>query len=116
MALTLFAIHDKLLEYYGPQHWWPADSPFEVMVGAVLVQSTAWRNVEHAIGNLKESDALSPASIREMNRETLEPLIRPSGFFRVKARRLTALCDYLGECYSDSIEAMSEQPTGRTAM
>lgn len=81
------------------------------MVGAVLVQSTAWRNAEHAIGNLKESDALSPAAIREMSRETLEKLIRPSGFYRVKARRLTALCEYLGERYSDSIEAMRERPT-----
>jgi len=81
------------------------------MVGAVLVQSTAWRNVEHAIGNLKESDVLSPAAIRELTLERLESLIRPSGFYRVKARRLTALCEYLGERYSDSIEAMRERPT-----
>ncbi len=80
-------------------------------MGAVLVQSTAWRNVEHAIANLKASDSLSPAAIRDMGLDTLEQLIRPSGFYRVKARRLRALCDYLGERYSDSIEVMSERPT-----
>ena len=111
MALPLSDIYEKLLEHHGPQQWWPADSPFEVMVGAVLVQSTAWRNVEHAIGNLKSSDSMSPAAIREMGLETLEQLIRPSGFYRVKARRLRALCEYLGDRFSDSIVLMGERPT-----
>ena len=111
MSLPLAEIYDRLLEHYGPQHWWPADSPFEVMVGAVLVQSTAWRNVEHALDNLKEADALSPATIRDMNLDTLELLIRPSGFYRVKARRLKALCDFLGDHYADSIRLMDEQTT-----
>ncbi len=112
MALLLSDIYERLLEHYGPQHWWPADSPFEVMVGAVLVQSTAWRNVEHAIGNLKAAGSMSPAAIRDMSHESLEQLVRPSGFYRVKARRLRSLCEYLGESYLDSIEAMSDRPTG----
>ena len=112
MSLPIPDIYDALLELYGPQNWWPADSPFEVMAGAVLVQSTAWRNVEHAIGNLRSSDSLSPAAIRGMSIDALEQLVRPSGFYRVKARRLRALCEYLGERYVDSIEAMNERPTG----
>ena len=111
MSLPLSDIYDTLIDHYGPQEWWPADSPFEVMVGAVLVQSTAWRNVEHAIGNLKASNSMSPAAIRDMSLEKLEELVRPSGFFRVKARRLTALCEFLGERYSDSIVRMGERPT-----
>ena len=108
---SLMCTYERLLEHYGPQEWWPADSPFEVMVGAVLVQSTAWRNVEHAISNLKASDSMSPAAIRDMNVNTLEQLVRPSGFFRVKARRLKSFCEYLGERYSDSIGQMDERPT-----
>ena len=103
MPPPLTDIYERLLDHYGPQYWWPAESPFEVMAGAVLVQSTAWRNVEHAIDNLKASDSLHPDAIRSMGLDKLERLIRPSGFFRVKARRLRALCDYLGDRYSDSI-------------
>ena len=104
-------VYSKLLEHHGPQHWWPANSPFEVMVGAVLVQSTAWRNVEHALDNLKAADSLCPAAIRAMDLDTLESLIRPSGFYRVKARRLKALCDFVGDFYADSISLMDEQTT-----
>ena len=112
MTLPISGLYDRLLEYYGPQHWWPADSPFEVMVGAVLVQSTAWRNVEYAIDNLKTAGSMSPAAIRDMSHEALEQLVRPSGFYRVKARRLRSLCEYLGESFADSIEAMNGRPTG----
>ncbi len=112
MPPPLSEIYDRLHTHYGPQNWWPADSAFEVMVGAVLVQSTAWRNVEYAIDNLKASDSLSPAAIREMRIDTLEELVRPSGFYRVKARRLLALCEFLGDQYSDSITIMNERPTG----
>ena len=111
MPPSLTEIYERLLDHHGPQHWWPANSPFEVMVGAVLVQSTAWRNVEHAIANLKAADSMSPAAIRDMSSDRLEGVIRPSGFFRVKAKRLRALCDYLGDRYSDSIRHMAERPT-----
>ena len=111
MPLPIPHIYDKLLDHYGPQSWWPADSPFEVMVGAILVQSTAWRNVERAIANLKSADSLSPAAIRDMSLHTLEELIRPSGFYRVKAKRLRTLCEYLGDRCADSIELMERRPT-----
>ena len=109
--VTLAETYHRLLEQHGPQHWWPADSPFEVMVGALLVQSTAWVNVEKAIGNLKVSHSLSPAAIRRLSIDELETLIRPSGFFRGKARKLKALCEYLGEKHADDIEAMAEMTT-----
>ena len=99
-------IFNRLLSRYGSQHWWPADTPFEVMVGAVLTQATAWTNVERAIGRLKEADALSPAAMRALDAETLAGLIYSSGFYNVKAVRLKALAHYLGDAYDDDIEAM----------
>ena len=109
--VALNEVHDRLLEQHGPQNWWPADSPFEVMVGAVLVQSTAWANAVKAIDNLKSAHALSPAAIRRVSIDELEEFVRPSGFFRGKARRLKALCEYLGEKHSDDIDAMTVRPT-----
>ncbi len=102
----LLSIHDRMLAYYGRQHWWPADTPFEMMVGAVLTQATAWTNVELAIGRLKEADALSPAAIRGMEPDKLASLIYSSGFYNAKAQRLKALVEYLGDPYEDDIAAM----------
>jgi endonuclease-3 related protein len=87
----------RLLAAYGPQHWWPADEPFEVMVGAVLTQSTAWTNVAMAIANLKAAKALSAMAMRRLNADALGALIRPSGYYHVKTRRLKALVEWLGE-------------------
>ena len=102
----ILSIHDLMLTYYGRQHWWPADTPFEMMVGAVLTQATAWTNVELAIGRLKEADALSPAAIRGMEPDKLASLIYSSGFYNAKAQRLKALVEYLGDTYEDDIAAM----------
>lgn len=88
-------VHDRLLAAFGPQHWWPGDTPFEVMVGAVLTQNTAWSNVERAIASLKAARALSCAAILARPQAEVAELIRPAGFFNVKARRLQALCDFL---------------------
>ena len=99
-------IYDRLYARYGRQNWWPADTPFEVMVGAVLTQATSWTNVERAIARLKEEDALSPAAIRAMDAETLAKLIYSSGFYNAKAIRLKALVRYMGDAYDDDIEAM----------
>lgn len=84
----LLKIYEKLLGHFGPQAWWPADSPFEVMVGAILTQNTNWKNVEKAIANLKRKKLLRPVSILEIANSKLEKLIRPAGFFRQKAKRL----------------------------
>lgn len=84
-----------LAAHYGPQHWWPGDTPFEVMVGAVLTQNTAWGNVEKAIDRLRRADALGCPAILARSETELAELIRPAGFYRVKARRLGALCAFL---------------------
>lgn len=94
-AQAWLRVHDTLLAAFGPQHWWPGETPFEVMVGAVLTQNTAWSNVEKAIANLKAAEALSCPALLAMEAGALIELIRPAGFFNVKARRLRALCDFL---------------------
>lgn len=88
-------IHDRLLAHWGPQRWWPGETPFEVMVGAVLTQNTAWTNVEKAIAQLKAAHALSCQALLRLAPAALADLIRPAGYFNVKARRLQALCQFL---------------------
>ena len=84
----LMELYQTLLKWYGALHWWPADTPLEVCVGAILTQNTNWGNVEKAIGNLKREGLLSVDALREIDRERLAELIRPSGFFNVKSARL----------------------------
>jgi endonuclease-3 related protein len=84
-----------LFERYGLQHWWPGDSVFEIMVGAVLTQNTGWSNVERAIGNLKSNGLLDPQAILQVDPDALAGLLRPAGYFNVKAKRLRALCEFL---------------------
>ncbi|MEJ2529135.1 MAG: endonuclease III domain-containing protein [Gammaproteobacteria bacterium] len=86
---------DLLLTTYGEQGWWPGETPFEVMLGAILTQNTAWSNVEKAIANLKQANLLSPGSILEVSQERLADLIRPSGYFNIKASRLKNFCSFL---------------------
>lgn len=88
MRERLMRYYNSLLCRFGPQSWWPADSPYEVVVGAILTQNTNWKNVEKAISNLKRARALSPRKILRMQKPRLEMLIRPSGFYRQKAERL----------------------------
>jgi endonuclease-3 related protein len=91
----LRSLYRRLLAAYGPQHWWPAETPFEVMVGAVLTQNTAWTNVERAIGNLRSAARLSPEGVLGMSPDELARCLRPSGYFNVKADRLRAFCSAL---------------------
>lgn len=94
-ARRLRAVYRRLLAAYGPQGWWPADDgPFEVMVGAVLTQNTAWSNVERAIANLRAAGALDAEVLARAPRERLARWIRPAGYFNVKARRLQAFCRF----------------------
>ena len=99
-------VYKRLLDAFGPQHWWPAQSPFEVMVGAVLVQNTSWNNVIKAIENLRQADLLEPHALAAVAAEELEELIRPAGYFRIKARRLHNLIAFLVDRYDGSMEAM----------
>jgi len=106
----LTTVYRRLLAAFGPQHWWPGETPFEVMVGAVLTQNTNWQNVERAIRNLRQADLLDPHALAGVPVEELEELIRPAGYFRVKARRLRSLLDFLIERYDGSLEAMFQTP------
>jgi endonuclease-3 related protein len=91
-SARLAAVYRVLYGTYGPQHWWPGDSPFEVMVGAVLTQNTAWSNVERALARLTERIPLTAEAILALGHEALAEAIRPAGYFNVKARRLRAFC------------------------
>lgn len=90
-------VFEVLADHFGPRHWWPADSPFEVVIGAILTQNTAWRNVEYALAQLRAATPLSPAGLQTLGREALEERIRPAGFFRQKAERLQLFARYLLE-------------------
>ncbi len=104
----LLGLFDSLMLAYGHQHWWPADSRFEVMVGAVLTQNTAWVNVEKAIANLRAADVLSAEKLLTMSPSALAGLIRPSGYYNIKAQRLRNLCLALLEAGGESsLEALS---------
>jgi endonuclease-3 related protein len=93
--LAIDELYRLLLKEYGPQHWWPAQSIFEIFAGAILTQNTAWRNVERALDNLKQAGALSPDQILAMRPHALSELLRPSGCYNVKTRRLRAMCTWL---------------------
>ncbi len=99
-----------MLARFGPRHWWPADTPFEVMVGAVLTQNTAWTNVEKAIRNIKAAGAFTLEKLNNAPEETLAQWIRPSGYFNLKAKRLKALTRFLSDTYGGNLEKMAEMP------
>ena len=110
MRVVLKEVYQRLLDAFGPQNWWPGNTHFEMMVGAILVQNTNWQNVERAIGNLREADLLDPHALNDVPEEELEELIRPAGYYRVKARRLRSLLQFLVERYNGSIETMFGSP------
>jgi endonuclease III related protein len=103
--------YNSLFAAFGPQHWWPGRTPFEIIVGAILAQNTSWTNVERAIANLRGARLLSPAAIDRVGVGELERLIRPSGYFRQKARKLKAFCDFLRLEYQGSLPRMFGTPT-----
>jgi endonuclease-3 related protein len=106
-------IHDvfrRLLEAFGPQHWWPAETTLEVIVGAILTQNTAWRNVEAAISQLRQADLLSPDGILEVPEAQLKELIRSSGYYNQKSRRLKIFFEHLASRWDGNLEAFLSQP------
>jgi endonuclease-3 related protein len=110
---NILAFYRSLLSRYGPQNWWPAQSRFEVIVGAYLTQNTNWTNVEKAMQNLRRARALSLSAMRELPLSKLQRLIRPSGYFRQKALRLKNFIRYLDARYSGSLDRMFSQPTAQ---
>ena len=107
----VYEIYDMLLNHFGPQGWWPGDTPFEVMVGAVLTQNTNWVNVTKAIGNLKRESLLSFNKMHDLPVELLAEKIKPAGYFNLKARRLKNLLNFISEEYFGSIKDMFGEDT-----
>ncbi len=106
----LLRLYDALLRRFGPQGWWPARSTFEVVVGAILAQGTAWVNVEHAIARLRRARALRPAALARLPARRLAALVRASGFFRVKAERLRAFLRHLARHHGGDLRRLLRQP------
>jgi endonuclease-3 related protein len=106
-------IYRRLSRHFGPMHWWPGDTPFEVCIGAILTQNTAWTNVTRAIDSLREEGLLRPRALRAVPPKRLEDLLRPTGYFRVKARRLRAFLDFLFARYRGSLTRMFRTPRGQ---
>lgn len=108
----LLAVYEALRGFYGHQQWWPGETPFEVIVGAILTQNTAWANVEKAIGRLKQSGVLTPRRMREIPLRKLAALIRPSGYYNIKARRIKSFIRFLFETFDGNLNNMFSTETG----
>lgn len=102
----LLTIYEKLNAHFGNLHWWPGDSPFEVIVGAILTQNTAWRNVETAIWQLKSKNLLYPEGILKIDDNSLSNLIRPAGYYNIKTRRLKSFVRFLYDEYNGDLDVM----------
>jgi len=110
LAARLQDFYDRMSGHYGPTHWWPGDTDFEIAIGAILTQNTAWTNVEKAIVNLKAARLLSPKNMLEASGEVLETALRPSGYFRQKAKRVRLFCEHLIAHHGGSLRRMSARP------
>ncbi|MCU4137919.1 MAG: 3-Methyladenine DNA glycosylase [Thermodesulfobacteria bacterium] len=106
IANILNDIYEKLYTYFGPQNWWPADTPFEVCVGAILTQNASWKNVKKAIENLKKKNLLDPFKLYDIPLNTLAQIIKPSGFYNIKAKRLKDFVKFLVEKYKGNLEEL----------
>ncbi|MBI5183104.1 MAG: endonuclease III domain-containing protein [Nitrospinae bacterium] len=102
----LLNIYSDLLGHFGQQKWWPAETRFEVCVGAILTQNTAWQNVEKAIANLKKEGVLNPQRLREVSIDKLAQLIIPSGYYNIKAKRLKEFVGFLCDRYNGDLDMM----------
>jgi endonuclease-3 related protein len=108
---TLTEIYDLLYDAFGPQHWWPGDTPFEVVVGAILTQNTSWANVAKAIANLKSASHLTPERLHRIDSSSLAGLIRPAGYYNIKAKRVKCFVDWLFDNYDGRLEKLESVTT-----
>lgn len=106
----LLDLYKRLHEAFGPRHWWPADSVFEVVVGAILTQNTAWRNVTKAIANLKTSHVLTPLDMYQLPVQDLANLIRPAGYYNIKAQRLKHFMEFLFQQAGGDLKRLLARP------
>jgi endonuclease III related protein len=102
---------NSLFTALGPQHWWPGKTQFEVIVGAILTQNTSWQNVELALANLRGAGVFTPTAAAKVHIRSLQALIRPSGYFRQKARALKAFVQFLQAQHRGSLKRMFATPT-----
>jgi len=108
---VVLRMYDELFRTYGPQHWWPGETPLEVITGAILTQNTAWGNVERAIRNLKRARLLSVKGLAGTSQRRLARLIRPSGYFNQKAVKLRAFINLLRDEYGGRLRRMDRERT-----
>lgn len=106
----LLSIYHSLLNRFGPQEWWPADSEFEVIVGAILTQATGWVNVEKAVSNLKKERLMSPEKIRKATLSRISRIIKPALYHNVKAKKLKAFMEFLHQNYNSNLNLLFNQP------
>lgn len=112
MPEKLALMYKKLYASFGPQRWWPGETPFEVAVGAILTQNTNWSNVEKALANLKKDGLLNPSVLHGMSHDRLASLIRPAGYFNIKAKRLKNFISFLINEYHGSMSGMKREDLG----
>lgn len=110
---TLGRIYRRLFSTFGPRHWWPGETPFEVAVGALLTQNTAWTNAHRAVLELKRNGLLQPFRLAQVSQRRLARLIRSSGYFNQKARRLRIFSEFVNRCYGGSMARMRRAPAAR---
>jgi endonuclease-3 related protein len=110
LSKQLNEIYNLLFARFGPQHWWPGETPFEVIIGAILTQNTNWTNVEKAIANLKAANLLTPDRLHRLDIKKLADLIRPAGYFNIKAKRLKNFLDWFFENYSGQLKNLESVP------
>ena len=113
LSETLSGIYELLFERFGPQHWWPGDTQFEIIIGAILTQNTNWTNVEKAITNLKAAGCLSPDKLYHLDISKLAELIRPAGYFNIKAKRLKSFLNWFFEHYDGKLSNLENLDTWR---
>ncbi len=112
MKNLLMKIYLELYKAYGPRNWWPGETSFEVMVGAILTQNTSWRNVEKAIQKLKGKGVLNPQGIRDLKESELARLIKSSGYYRIKTDRLKSFINFLFQEYGGDLKRMKRERLG----
>ena len=109
MRKKLQKLYDDLYAEYGELNWWPAETPFEIIIGAILGQATAWGNAAKAINNLKAANLLNPEGLGKLSQEELETLILPSGYYRAKAKKVRAFLTHLQEHHSNQLDSLFAQ-------
>jgi endonuclease-3 related protein len=109
----LLEIYKLLFDSFGPQHWWPGKTRFEIIIGAILTQNTNWGNVKKAIANLKAAKRMTPEALHKLKQEQLAELIRPAGYFNIKAHRVKSFLDWLFESYDGKLKHLEQINTSQ---